>query len=104
MELFKWLNDIENVYENLISKAQEESFAEIKSVIDEEDKKLEKLLKKKQESVDLILKSYIKEVEDYLKNFEKKDDDEIKRIQSTFYQNNEKKLIELILEKLRYDF
>jgi len=103
LELFKWLNDIEKIYESLVNKAKEESVNEIQSLIDAEKKEVEELLKKKQESVDLVLKNFSKEIQDYLENFENKDNDEIKMIKEV-YQNNEEKLIKISLEKLGYDF
>lgn len=103
MDLFNWLSDIEKIYVNLINEAKEESLAEIQSLIDKEKKNVETILKKKQESVDLVLKSFSKEIKDYLENFEKIDNDNIKKIKVT-YQNENNKLIEIILERLGYDF
>ena len=103
MALFKWLSDIEKVYETLINEAKEESITEIQSLIDKEKKDVETILKKEQESFDLLLKGFSKEVKGYLENFEKRDNEEIKKIEAT-YQNNKNKLIEISLEKLGYDF
>jgi len=103
LELFKWLNDIEKIYESLVNKAKEESITEIQSLIDTEKKEVEEILKKKQESVDLVLKNFSKDIQDHLENFEKKDYDEIKLIKDV-YQKNKDKLIEISLEKLGYDF
>ncbi len=103
MELFKWVKDIEHVYEDLIEKTKEENFAEIQNLKNQQENLIEKTLAENQKFMSLALKSLSEEVDNEIKILEQNLDVAIKNIEIN-YQKNLKNLHKLIIEKLRFDF
>ena len=103
MEVFKWENDIEKVYENLIEKAKDINLSEIKVSREKQEKILENLLKQKNELTTTSLKNLSADVQDKIKDFRKKLNEAINDIEN-IYQKDKKNLEVLILKKLGFDF
>ncbi len=103
MEIFKWVKDIEQLYENLIEKTKEENFAEIQNLKNQQETLLEKNLAENQKFVSLALKSLSKDVDNEIKILEQNLEAAIKNLEIN-YQKNRKNLDKLIIEKLGFDF
>jgi len=103
MELFKWLKEIEQVYEELIENAKKESLVQIQLLEEQQKKDLEILLKEKKGFVNSTLTDLSNEVNNYLDNLKIKNSEIIKKIELN-YKKNKDKLIQSIKEKLGYDF
>ncbi len=103
MEVFKWVNDIEKVYEDLIEKAKDINLTEIKVSREKQEKVLEALLKRKNELTTTSLKGLSADVQDKIKDFRKKLNEAINNIEKV-YQKEKKNLEDSILEKLGFDF
>ncbi|MFX1409365.1 MAG: hypothetical protein ACFFA6_03370 [Promethearchaeota archaeon] len=103
MELFKWLKEIEQVYEELIENARKDSIDQIQFLEKQQERDLKKLLKEKKSFVNSTLSDLSNEVKDYLDNLKTKNSELIKKLELN-YNKNKKKLIQSIIEKLGYDF
>ncbi|MFX1322839.1 MAG: hypothetical protein ACFFAQ_14475 [Promethearchaeota archaeon] len=103
MELFKWLKEIEQVYQELIENAKKESLVQIQLLEEQQKKDLEILLKEKKGFVNSTLTDLSNEVKNYLDNLKIKNSEIIKKIELN-YKKNKDKLIQSIKEKLGYDF
>lgn len=103
MDLFKWLKEIEQLYENLSENAKKESLDQLQLLETEEKRNLEELIKKKKEYVNFVRNNLSEEVKDYIMNFEKKNNEIIKNIQLN-YKKSKSKLTQTIIEELGYDF
>ena len=103
MELFKWLKEIEQVYEELIENAKKESLDQIQLLEEQQKRNLEILLKEKKEFVNSTLTDLSNEVKNSLDNLKIKNSEIIKKIELN-YKKNKNKLIQSIIEKLGYDF
>ncbi|MHA1489618.1 MAG: hypothetical protein ACTSRI_08185 [Promethearchaeota archaeon] len=103
MNIFKWIKEIEKTYEGLIENSRRESSAEIQLLKENEEKERKKILREKKDFISSILINLSEEIQGDIIKFEKKNDDLIKKIEKDF-QNNKVKLVNLLLEKMGYDF
>lgn len=103
MEIFKWANDIENVYEDLIKNTKEESLAEMKALRNNQEKMVEFSLNQKQNIVNLALKTIAEEVVKEIANFKSLLNENMKNIESQF-QKNKNNIIKSIIGKLGLEF
>ncbi|MFW9945430.1 MAG: hypothetical protein ACFFDX_01230 [Candidatus Odinarchaeota archaeon] len=103
MELFKWLEDIQDLYKSLIEKAQKESIIEIKQLETERKNEMEKILKKKEEFVNSIINDLLKTMKNHISNFKSNNNKEIEKLKENYF-NNRNNLVKSILEKLGYNF
>ncbi|MFX1493854.1 MAG: hypothetical protein ACFFBZ_06195 [Promethearchaeota archaeon] len=103
MELFKWLEDIQDLYKSLIEKAQKESIIEIKQLETERKNEMEKILKKKDEFVNSIINDLLKTMRNHVSNFKSNNNKEIEKLKENYF-NNRNNLVKSILEKLGYNF
>lgn len=103
MEIFKWVKDIEQLYEDLIDKTKEENFAESQNLKNQQENLIEKTLAENQKFMSLALKRLSEEVDNEIKILEQNLDVAIKNIEIN-YQKNRKNLDKLIIEKLGFDF
>ena len=63
MEIFKWTDEIEKVYMELIKNAKEDNLAEFKSLRNNQEKMIEFSINQKQKIVNLALKNLAEEVD-----------------------------------------
>ena len=103
MEIFKWANEIEKVYKDLIDNAKEASFAELQALKNNQEKMMEYAINQKQELVNLALKNLSEEVDKGINKFKNELNNTIKNIEEK-YQKNNKNLRKLIIEDLGLDF
>ena len=103
MEIFKWANEIEKVYDDLIKNAREESLAEIKALRNNQEKMMEFTLNQKQNIVNLALKELSEKVEKEIISFKNDLNQKIKTIEEQF-QKSKNKIIKSIIKKLGFEF
>ncbi len=103
MEIFKWVKDIEKVYDDLIEKAKKESLEELKEFRENQEKIMEDLLSKKHEILSLAFKNLSIEVNKEIVNFDKRLDESINNIEKN-YQKNKDLIKKSILQKFGFDF
>ncbi|TFG21764.1 MAG: hypothetical protein EU529_12575 [Promethearchaeota archaeon] len=103
MEIFKWTNEIEKVYDDLITNAREESLAEIKALRNNQEKMKEFTLNQKQNIVNLALKELSEKVEKEITSFKNDLNQKIKTIEDQF-QMSKNKIIKSITKKLGFEF
>lgn len=103
MEIFKWVKDIEMVYDDLIEKAKNENLEELREFRENQEGIMEDLLSKKQEILSLAFKNLSIDVNKEIENFDKKLEGLIKKIEKN-YQKNKDLIKKSILEKLGFDF
>ena len=103
IEIFKWANEIEKVYDDLINNAREESLAEIKALRNNQEKMMESTLNQKQNLVNLALKELSEEVEKEIISFKNELNQKIKTIEEQF-QKSKNKIIKSIIKKLGFEF
>ena len=103
MEIFKWTDEIEKVYMELIKNAKEDNLVEFKSLRNNQEKMIEFSINQKQKIVKLALKNLAEEVDKEIINFKKSLNKSTKIIEEQF-QKNQKNIIKSIIEKLGLDF
>ena len=72
MEIFKWVKDIERIYDNLIENAKKENLEELREFRENQEEIMEKLLSKRQEILSLAFKNLSIEVNKEIGNFDKR--------------------------------
>ena len=103
MEIFKWANEIEKVYDDLIKNAREESLAEIKALRNNQEKMMEFTLNQKQNIVNLALKELSEKVEQEIASFKNDLNQKIKTIEDQF-QKSKNNIIKSITKKIGLEF
>ncbi len=103
MEIFKWVKDVEKIYEDLIEKTTKENLVEIQNIRNQQENLLEETLGKKQKFVSDTLKNLSNTVNNNTKTLEKNLEIAIKNIE-TNYQKDRTSLEKSIIEKLGFDF
>lgn len=103
MEIFKWANEIEKVYDDLIKNAREESLTEIKALRNNQEKMMESTLNQKQNIVNLALKELSEKVEREITSFKNDLNQKIKTIEDQF-QKSKNNVIKSITKKLGLEF
>ena len=103
MEIFKWVEEIEKIYDNLIEKAKKESLEDIRKARTSQEKDMEKVIYKNQEIINDASAKVSKEVSEKSKNFEELVKNLCSKIEKD-YQENKGGLTSLLFEKLGFDF
>jgi len=103
MEIFKWVEEIEKIYDDLIEKAKDESLEEIKKVQSSQAKIMEEMTYKHQENLNNELTKVSEEVRRQSKEFEVLIKDLCSKIKH-YYLENKKGLTDLLFEKIGFDF
>ena len=103
MEIFKFANEIEKVYEDLIKNAKEDNLSELRALRNNQEKMMEFALNQKQQIVNLALKNVAEEVDIEINNFKNLLNQNIKNIEEQF-QNNKNSIIKSIIQKLGLEF
>ena len=103
MEIFKWVKDIEKVYDDLIEKAKNENLEELREFRENQEGIMEELLSKKQEILSLAFKNLSIEVNKEIENFDKKLEKLIKNIEKN-YQKNKDLIKKSVLQQIGFDF
>lgn len=103
MPIFKWVEDIENIYENLIENAKKESLEDIERLKASLEKDMEKKIHNNQEIINSALKTLSKEVNEKSLKFGESISKLCSKIEKNYYENKEE-LMNLIFEKLGFDF
>lgn len=103
MEIFKWANEIEKVYDDLIKNARDESLAEIKTLRNNQEKMMESTLNQKQTIVNLALKELSEKVEKEITSFKNDLNQKIRTIEDQF-QKSKDNIIKSITKKLGFEF
>jgi hypothetical protein len=102
MDIFKWVQDIENVYDDLIEKAKKENLEELNDFRKNQEENMEELLSKKQDVLSLAFKNLSIEVNKEIEKFDKKLEELIKNIEKEF-QKNKDLIKKSILQKIGFD-
>ena len=103
MEIFKKVKDIENIYQNLISKASETILNEIQVFKDDQEKILVDLIGKKNSLVDTTLNSLKQNINKEINKFEFKLSNLIDKLEIGFKEKVEE-LHERIITQLGFEF
>ncbi|MFW9827535.1 MAG: hypothetical protein ACFFEY_08090 [Candidatus Thorarchaeota archaeon] len=103
MNIFKWIGDIEQVYEELINKGKNVNLDDIEQYREQQRKEFENFLNKKNEIVKNALTTVSQEVKDESIKFRDKIEDAIKKIERDF-QKNIQNLQKLIITEAGLDF
>lgn len=103
MEIFKWVEDIEKIYDDLIEKAKEGSLEDIRKARNSQEKEMEKIIYKNQEIIYDASAKVSKEVSEKSNNFEVLVKNLCNKIEKD-YQDNKEGLTSILFEKLGFDF
>lgn len=103
MNLFEWIKDIENLYENLINNAKDINLKEIEKFRDQQRKKFEDFLEKKNELINNALIKLATDSNAKTKEFEDQMDVALKNIELLF-QKEIGNLNKLIIDEVGLDF
>jgi F0F1-type ATP synthase membrane subunit b/b' len=103
MEIFKWVEEIEKIYDDLIEKAKKESLNEIQKARASQEKEMEKLIRNNQEIINDALAKVNHEVNEKSRNFEELITNLCSKIEK-YYQKNKTGLTSILFEKLGFDF
>jgi len=102
MEIFKWVEEIEKIYDDLIEKAKNESLGEITKVQSSQAKIMEEMIYKNQESLNNALTKVSDDVRGKSEEFEVFLKDLCVKIEQ-YYLENKKGLTDLLFEKIGFD-
>ena len=103
MEIFKWVEEIEKIYDDLIEKAKDESLEEIIKVQSSQAKILEEMTYKNQENLNNTLIKISEDVREKSVEFEVLLKDLCVKIEQ-YYLENKKGLTNLLFEKIGFEF
>lgn len=103
MEIFKWVEEIEKIYDDLIEKAKDESLGEITKVQSSQAKVMEEMIYKNQENLNKVLTKVSKDVRGKSEEFEVLLKDLCVKIER-YYLENKKGLTNLLIEKIGFEF
>lgn len=103
MEIFKWVEEIEKIYDDLIEKAKDESLEKIKKVQSSQAKVMEEMTYKNQENLNNALAKVSEDVRGKSEEFEVLIIDLCSKIEQ-YYLENKKGLTNLLFEKVGFDF
>ena len=103
MEIFKWVEEIEKIYDDLIEKAKKESLEDIRNARTSQEKEMEKTIYTNQEIINDALAKVSNKVKENSENFEELLKNLCNKIVK-YYQENKEGLTSLIFEKLGFDF
>jgi len=103
MEIFDWVQDIEETYKFLIEKAKEEHLVDIQKFKAQEEKLIDVKIKKKQNFVDSNLKLLLEEVNIGMEKLKVFFNQSIENIQVK-YDENRLKIINSIIKQLGFEF
>jgi len=103
MDLFEWIRDIQNIYEELVNNAKNINLKEIEEYREEQDKKFETFLSKINVLVKTALGNLAVDIDGKANTFEKNLNHAIKNIEVEF-QKNIGNLEKLIIEEVGLDF
>lgn len=103
MEIFDWVQDIEETYKFLIEKAKEENLEDIQKFKAQEEKLIDIKIKKKQNFVDSNLKLLLEEVNIGMEKLKVFFNQSIENIQVK-YEENRLKIINSIIKQLGFEF
>ncbi len=103
MDLFEWIKDIQNVYEELVNNAKNINLKEIEEYREEQVKKFETFLTKINILVKTALGNLAVDIDNKTNTFEKNQNYAIKNIEVEFQKNIEN-LEKLISEEVGLDF
>ncbi len=103
MEIFKWVEEIEKIYDDLIEKAKDESLGEIKKVQSSQAKIMEEMIYKNQDNLNKTLTKISDDVRGKSGEFEVLLKDLCAKIEY-YYLENKKGLTDLLFEKIGFDF
>jgi phosphoribosylanthranilate isomerase len=103
MDIFDWVQDIEETYKFLIEKAKEENLADIQKFKAQEEKLIDFKIKKKRNFVDSNLKLLLEEVNNGMEKLTVFYNQSIENIQVK-YEENRLKIINSIIKQLGFEF
>lgn len=103
MEIFDYIEDIEETYKFLIQEAKKENFNDIIIYENEQRETMIKVLKENQKILEDTLKIFKETMELDMKTFEKKVSDSLFTIRKNF-RKKRRNLIELVLGNLGFEF
>lgn len=103
MDLFEWIKDVDNLYENLINNAKDINLKDIEDFRDQQRKKFEVFLEKKNDLVNNCLIKLALDSDAETKVFEDQMDVVIKKIEVNF-QKEVENLHKLIIDEIGLDF
>ncbi|MFX0104223.1 MAG: hypothetical protein ACFE75_01875 [Candidatus Hodarchaeota archaeon] len=103
MDIFKWIKDIEKVYEELINNAKSVNLNDIEEFREIQRKEFEDYIRKKNDLVRNALVTLSEDVDSEIIIFREKMDIAIKKIEKEF-QNSTQNLNKLIISEAGLDF
>ncbi|NVM18014.1 MAG: hypothetical protein HWN80_09875 [Candidatus Lokiarchaeota archaeon] len=103
MEIFKWVEEIEKIYDDLTEKAKKESLEDIRNARNSQEKEMENTIYKNQEIINTALAKVSTKINEKSVNFEELLTNLCNNIVK-YYQENKEGLTSLLFEKLGFDF
>ena len=103
MDLFKWVKDLEDIYENLLEKTKNENLEEIQNFKQKRQEIIDDSIANKQKFVSMALKTLSDDVNNEIKILKQDLDKVIKKIVIEFLKDR-KNLEKSVIEKLGFDF
>lgn len=103
MKIFEWVEEIENIYKDLIDKAKKENLTELENLRSEREKNMEEKIETNHKIVNSALNSLIKEL-DNKNTFIAEKVKEFKTKMEEQYQNSKDELFNLLIKDIGFDF
>ena len=103
MDLFKWVKDLEDLYENLLEKTKNENLEEIQNFKEKRQKIIDNSIANKQKFVSMALKTLSDDINNEIQKLRQDLDKVINKIVTEFLKDR-KNLEKSVIEKLGFDF
>jgi len=103
MSIFNWVKDIEETYDELIEKAQNENKSELNKLKEQEETNLKETLDEKGNFIERVLNELKQDLNFRISNFKQKIDKEIEKTEKD-YKNNQDQIIKQVLSDIGVDF
>ena len=103
MDIFKWIQELEDVYKTLIKKARDENTSELQALKNNQEKMLEFTLNEKENIVNLALKDISEATELKIKDF-RSDIEKIIKLTEKKFQEERDNLVNSIINELGLEF
>ncbi len=99
MEIFKWVQELEKIYNELMEKSEKTSNKELEDFKNNEEKQTQELIARKQNFSNDTFSALNVEVNKQINEFNNQIDDLFKKIEG-LYQENKEELIKIIFSKM----
>ncbi|MFX1239461.1 MAG: hypothetical protein ACFFAS_19615 [Promethearchaeota archaeon] len=103
MDIFSWVKEIEEVYQNLVENAKRDNLEKLREYTNQQEELLKKIHKKNNEYIESTISSLSEDLKKGARIFNNQINDVFKEIKNR-YQKQKKEIMKKIMDKFGFDF